>query len=407
MLRFFFAIFLAISVQSFGTDYFSNGYTEARYQFRDLSAQAKRQHDGTHYGFVYVPSKIDPDLTIDYLYVPAKESTDGLVIISSGVHGVEAYAGSAMQNMLLEEFLLTGRLPNQKTGYLFVHAVNPYGFKYGRRVSENSVDLNRNFGIDKKHFDTKNRQFGELKHLLMPEKPASSSWVSHIKFLLSALMEMGKHSIGSLKQAIAGGQYEYPKGIFYGGRDFEPNQKSVEQLLIRFSKPYKKILSLDFHTGFGKRGFMHLLPNPTEDQVLLKNYGLIFGDYPIEQTGGDFYSSEGDFSTYVAALLAKDGKTAIPMLIEYGTLDSQTYQGAIASLSRMVLENQNYWHGSRRPRDGRRIQESFMELFYPSAEGWRDEVERQTRIHLPRFIESFDALNSEGDVCADEIRSAC
>ncbi|MCB0403572.1 MAG: DUF2817 domain-containing protein [Bdellovibrionales bacterium] len=407
MLRIFFAIFLMLSVRSFGTDFYASGYTDARQKFRDLTAQAKLEFEDVEFGFVTVPSKTDRDLTIDYVYIPPKDSTEGLVIFSSGVHGVEAYAGSAMQNMLLEEFILPGRLPNQKTGFLFLHSINPYGFKYGRRVSENSVDLNRNFGVDKSHFNIKNTQFTELQHLLMPDKPASSSWVSHIKFLFQALMQMGKHSVGSLKQGIAGGQYEYPKGIFYGGRDFEPNQKLVEEILIKFAKPYKKVLNLDFHTGFGKRGFMHLFPNPTEDKEILELYKKIFGNYPIEQIGEDFYSNEGDFSTFVAGRLTKEGKTAIPMLVEYGTLDSQTYRGAIASLSRMVLENQNYWYGTRRPRDARRIQENFMELFYPSAEGWRSEVERQTRIHLPRFIENFDSLEVTGAVCAEEIRSAC
>ncbi|MEZ4751066.1 MAG: M14 family metallopeptidase [Bdellovibrionota bacterium] len=407
MLKFFFAILFVFSVPGLGASYYSDSYVSARKKFRDLTAQAKRQFEGATSGSVKVPSKIDDDLTIDYLYLPPKDATEGLVIVSSGVHGVEAYAGSAMQHMLLDEFVIPEKLPNQKTGYLFIHAINPYGFKYGRRVSENSVDLNRNFGVNKNHFDIKNPQFTELKHLLMPAKPASSSWVSHIKFLLEALMQMGKHSVGSLKQAIAGGQYEYPKGIFYGGRDFEPNQQLVEALFVRFSKPYAKVLNLDLHTGFGKRGFMHLFPNPTEDKKLLEQYKHIFGNYPIEEIGEDFYSNEGDFSTYVAARLAQEGKTAIPMLVEYGTLDSQTYRGAIASLSRMVLENQKHWYGARRPQDATRIQESFMELFYPSAEGWRDEVERQTRIHLPRFIENFDALEAQGAVCADEIRSAC
>ncbi len=33
----------------------------------------------------------------------------------------------------------------QNTGALLIHALNPYGFAWTRRVTEDNVDLNRNF----------------------------------------------------------------------------------------------------------------------------------------------------------------------------------------------------------------------------------------------------------------------
>src|ERR1051325_1319045 len=79
-------------------------------------------------------------LSIDTAYVGAREPRHLLVIVS-GTHGVEGFAGSAMQCQWL-----AGIAPSQiprDAGCLLVHALNAYGFAHLRRANEHNVDLNR------------------------------------------------------------------------------------------------------------------------------------------------------------------------------------------------------------------------------------------------------------------------
>ena len=91
------------------------------------------------------------DLYIDTFYLPAQKEQTNLVILTTGVHGMEGYIGSVMLDVFFEEIYPT--LDQENTGVLVVANVNPYGMKYFRRYNENNVDLNRNFILDWYHFD--------------------------------------------------------------------------------------------------------------------------------------------------------------------------------------------------------------------------------------------------------------
>ena len=61
----------------------------------------------------------------------------------AGTHGVEGHCGSGAQVAWLQQGG-PARLP-PRTGALLIHAINPHGFAWGRRVNEDNIDLNRNF----------------------------------------------------------------------------------------------------------------------------------------------------------------------------------------------------------------------------------------------------------------------
>ena len=99
------------------------------------------------------------------------------------------------------------------------------------------------------------------------------------------------------------------------------------------------------------------------------------------------YFIQGDFATWASELFLPDLKQTIPMVIEFGTMDSQTLIGAMQSIHRMILENQASQYGSRR--DSPEIQQNFLEMFYPSSPQWREQVMQQAKTHLPVFFDRF------------------
>jgi len=64
----------------------------------------------------------------------------------SGIHGIEGFAGSAVQLALLDKWN-RGELDGKPT-IVLVHVMNPFGMANWRRWNENSVDLNRNLLLD-------------------------------------------------------------------------------------------------------------------------------------------------------------------------------------------------------------------------------------------------------------------
>ena len=119
--------------------YFHKTYEDCRSTFIEKAELLNSHYEGMEVFRIPVHCETDPDLTIDFCYIPAQVSLDSLLILSSGIHGIEGFAGSAIQLMVMEEILSPDHL--EKTGILFIHGLNPYGFKYLRRVTENNVDV--------------------------------------------------------------------------------------------------------------------------------------------------------------------------------------------------------------------------------------------------------------------------
>jgi hypothetical protein len=65
------------------------------------------------------------------------------LVTISATHGVEGYCGSGAQTASLREGLFADLPPD--TCAVAIHAINPHGFAWTRRVTEDNVDLNRNF----------------------------------------------------------------------------------------------------------------------------------------------------------------------------------------------------------------------------------------------------------------------
>lgn len=370
--------------------YFLAGYEESRAHFREIAARLKQQYPRLQDGKFQVPSAADDDLTIDWLYVPAKSAQKRLLILTSGLHGAEGPTGAAVQRAFLDQRMQD--LDLESTGVLAIHAINPYGFKYFRRVTENNVDLNRNFDDEPALFDSQNEGYRTIHDLLNPDGPAAAGYVGERLFFLKAVGYIVTYGMPALRQAALQGQYEYPHGIYFGGMDFEPQRELLTPLLRETARPYDAVVLVDFHTGYGTRGVLHLFPSEAEDEAMRAATTKLYEGYSIDwaEEGGEFYSVTGEFTMYIDALL-RDEQLYIPMVFEYGTLNSDTTSGAVESIHRTILENQGLQHGYASPDDEAEIKRRYREMFYPSSEAWRAKVLGDTNAMwddvLPRLNE--------------------
>ncbi len=352
-------------------DYFHEAYENCRSAFIEKAKKLVSQYEGVEVYEIPVPGNTGPDLTIDICYIPAQDTSNNLLILSSGIHGVEGFTGSAVQLMVMEEILNPAHL--NTTGILLIHALNPYGFKYLRRVTENNTDLNRNCAIDESLFSTKNEGYGKLNDMLNPQEEVNHRSLRNRHLHLIVIQKILAESMRVLRQAVLEGQYEYPEGLYFGGRGLDPQIAALTPGLQETIRPYTRILTIDLHTGYGENGKMHLFPPPVEDMDIKAEMEELFAGYRIDWGDSEgFYNIKGSFADYIGALAP--GKTCYPMVFEFGTLDSQKTLGSIRSLHNMILENQGFHHGYKDEKTEAKIKENFLEMFYPSNKAWRSKV---------------------------------
>lgn len=364
--------------------YFLDSYDESRARFLSTAEALEQIYADVEVQSLPVSSATDDDLTIDVVRIPAQREPQGVLIMTLGVHGVEAFAGSGVMQMFVAELLPSIDL--ETTTVLMVHAVNPWGFRHRRRVSENNVDLNRNLSTSSSLFSTLNAPYADIDDFLHPAEPVTRATVEGalgdaLRFALTQPRE-------ELQQAILQGQYDHPPGIFYGGAAFEDSREQLDPVFREAVEEHDKVFLMDFHTGFGERGKLHLFGAPGLGTPAAM--AAVFEGYEIDTGEGDenFYETDGDMILYVGEIAAEANKTYVGMTMEYGTLDSHTDVGALQSLVNTKLENQGFHHGYA---DGveAQIEETFLRSYFPVESEWRREIMTQTHELLPVLVERF------------------
>ena len=245
------------------TDFFSPDYFAARDRFRSgvLSNGGKIES--------IVLNATGPggrDLTIDIgWFGPA--SPGHVFIHSSGIHGVEGFAGSAIQLQWLAEGM--PKLADDHAIAL-VHAVNPFGMTWLRLANENNVDLNHNFLASDEEYSAAAEQYAGVNALLNPA--SAPSGVSFFQWMPKTLAEWKAAakalSLGraGLQRVIGDGQYRYPKGLCFGGERREQATRRLQLYLSTRLAFAERLIAVDVHTGPGQSGEDTLLVDGSPDR---------------------------------------------------------------------------------------------------------------------------------------------
>ncbi|HZI28784.1 MAG TPA: M14 family metallopeptidase [Gemmatimonadaceae bacterium] len=358
---------------------FSSDYFAARDRFRRAAARL---------GWTLEAHAIDAtgprgeELTLD-VASSASGDPERVLVVSSGIHGVEGFFGSAVQLALLEEWAATGPPP---IACVFLHALNPYGFAWLRRVDEDNADPNRNFLLEGVRFEGANERYADLDAFLNPRRP-SSLWAP---FMFKALPLIVRYGVPALRQAIAEGQYDYPRGLFFGGAEPSQMQRLLSAYFPRWLKGSRHVAHLDFHTGLGTRGACTLLidyaMNERQRARLTEWFGA--GSFEIGNSRGIAYTAKGGLGPWcMSRRFAPDYLFAYA---EFGTYPP------IQMLAGLRAENQAHHWGKADSPETRRTKERLKELFCPADEGWRSQVLERSLGLVHRTLQELPRLPSDG-----------
>ncbi|MCB9663869.1 MAG: DUF2817 domain-containing protein [Alphaproteobacteria bacterium] len=336
--------------------FFHDSYAEARRAFRGAAGQAGFDLHTLDYG---LPGPDGKDLSID-VAVRSKGILRRAVVISSGTHGVEGYFGSAVQ---LDQ--LSGRLagwePQAGEGVVLIHAVNPWGMAFQRRVNEDNVDQNRNFRKAGEAWSGAAANYALLDGLLNPASPPTR----FDPFPLQALPALLRHGFTALKEAVASGQYDYPKGLFYGGAGPSRSHTLLKSHLPRLMGSVEQVVHLDLHTGSGRWGTYVLAADMPADGPDARRLRGAFGDEAVEafDPTGVLYTIHGALGPWMQELFP--GVRYDCLLAEFGTYPN------LSVLTTCRYENRVVQHAPDDAALRRVARAKMMEAFCPADATWR------------------------------------
>lgn len=351
---------------------FSRHYAEARQCF--LSAARQRGLAVDSYPLALPGAQGEPLATDVVLDGPANASR--LVLVISGVHGVEGYCGSAIQAGLLG----LGPVAAPDTAVLHVHAINPHGFSHSRRATQENVDLNRNF-LDFSAPLPVNAPYAQIHDLLLP-----SPWppTDGNEAALDALRrEWGARGY---QRAVGLGQYAFPDGMHYGGNQPTWSNRTFRNILRCHARQARHIASIDIHTGLGPYGVgERIFACPDVDGALAR---------------ARRWWGEGVTSVHTGS------SVSIPMTgpIQFGQLDEcpqarhtniclefGTHPLSVV-LPAMRAEHALHRHGGADARQAAAIRQAFKDAFYPQADDWQADVWAQGR---EAFLQAVQGLQDD------------
>jgi hypothetical protein len=351
-------------------DAFSQSYAEARGKFLQAARAA-----GASLAHALHPHEKGPagePLYLDVAMLGARDASR-IFVAGSGTHGIEGYPGSAVQTAWLRG---RPKLPKD-TAVVFFHAHNPWGFAWKTRVTEENVDLNRNF-VDFARPLPPNPGYQELHAALTPESWDDVSVAAIFERLKAFRERVGEKAFSD---AFNGGQYSHADGVFYGGARAQWANGALRDAVRAHLGQAKKVAFLDLHTGIGPWcEHIYLCFHP-EGSAARERARAWWGERAVNLQGVThkaLATYNGVVTDAVAAMLPRAEVTCV--VIEFGTLPREGMQRA------SLLQRWLRFNGARQPARAAELQREYEEAFYPSDAKWRAAALEQSREFLDRGV---------------------
>lgn len=305
-----------------------------------------------------------------------------VLVLVSATHGVEGFCGSAAQ----VDWITAGgpaSLPDG-TAVLLVHAINPYGFAWLRRTTEDGVDLNRN-GIDFAKAPPVNPGYEELASAFVPDALNSVTLAAADERLHDFRARHGQRAFDVARSA---GQYTHPLGLFYGGTGPTWSMRTIATIVSDHGLDRRGAVAVvDYHTGLGPFGYGEPIVGHRPGTPGQARCRAWYGASLSEPLLGTSSSVPIDGLTQYAwdRLLGDDRLTFIA--IEFGTFPPDVGTAALRA---------DHWLHAQGPVDWsadttRRIKADLRRFYDPAMADWRELVLLRSRQIIDQALAGLGA----------------
>jgi hypothetical protein len=351
---------------------FSTTYSEARTKFLEAARAA-----GAHLAQYEHPAQKGPQGEALFLDVAVlgDPKAPNVMVAGSGTHGIEGFSGSAAQ----AAWMIDGGASRVPAGsaMAFFHAHNPWGFAHLQRVTEENVDLNRNF-VDHSRPYGPNAGYDELHPLITPARWDEEN-IRRVFGALEAFRE--KHGEQGFSDAYNGGQYGHPDGMFFGGHRAQWANAAFREAIRKHVGHARRAALIDLHTGIGPfldHVFLCFHPAGSPAYERARKW---WGERAVNRQGSTHKALAVYKGLLVDAFQAelKEAETTA-VVIEFGTRTRLEMQKANIALRWLRC------HGKEDPERAAEVHADYIEAFYPSDPRWRDAVLGQSRVFLDQAV---------------------
>lgn len=303
-------------------------------------------------------------LVTDTAWIGPEDASRVLVLLG-GTHGIEGFAGSAIQIDQLA--LLAGKhvdIPAD-TAVLMVHALTPWGYAWQRRCDADGVDLNRN-SVDFSKPLPENKDYELLYDLIydLIKGPLYLADAAQRKIAFAEFEQ--QHGRVALEKAVSAGQYSDPSGPFYGGKAPAHGRLVCEDLMRQYALRERDLAVIDLHTGLGSFGYGEIICDHQPDSTGTRTAQNWYGDsVALPLLGTSTSVPKSGLLDY--AWHAVMNERSCYVTLEFGTFSTD-------QLFEILLRDHQLWAqpGNEQARlEHRKI---MRRHFYPDDQAWQEMV---------------------------------
>lgn len=290
------------------------------------------------------------DCISDYIW--KKSSSENLLFVLAGTHGIESYLGSLIFQKIFSEF--ESNFWERSPNIVFVHALNAYGMAWLRRANFQNVDLNRN-GSGRVH--ERDPEFEKVRSIFK----IKNNFSRRLNMTVSLPKLWVAWGAPKILQVTCRGQSDYPDELFYTGTEYQNEIKNLFSFALSEFKTIKKIWILDFHTGLGAPMQESLITETTQPQNQLLLAQLLGHHCVNPQKEKYLYSVNG--------LISEAFRQHYPncevnyICAEYGTV------GPLKVIQTLLAEN-HFFQKNKNTLDVK-IHSSMLDCFFPASKAWQ------------------------------------
>ncbi len=349
------------------SDAFSPSYARARVQFLEAAATAGMAISSHNHP---LPGRDGEVLAMD-VALDGDPAAERLLIVSSACHGVEGFCGSGVQVYAAHDAEWREHARAAGVAVLYIHALNPHGFSWVRRVTHENVDLNRNFQDFSQPLPV-NEAYAELHELLLP-----AQWPPGAENAAAIGAYIQTHGLTRFQAAVSRGQHAFADGLFYGGVEATWSNRTLREVLRRHGQQARHLAWIDLHTGLGESGLGERICACRDDPVALERARAWWGG------GGQTPVTSIYDGSSTSALL-----TGLMWNVAYEECPQAQYTGIAMEYGTVPIEEVidalrgDHWlrlHPEASEAMREQIKARLLAAFYVDTEEWKAEIVVQAR----------------------------
>lgn len=355
--------------------YYSKTLTEANSKF--VRACSSAQSELKEYAHPEVGDNGEPLKA--YTCYQRRKNPENIIVTISGTHGVEGYAGSAMQIGLLEDKHQNLSIPDN-FDVLHVHMINPYGASFILKEDEQNADQYKNYAALYKENIT-NPLLVEFNDALNISQLGTESGQNAARQVFEGVIrKYGPEKFGEFSVL---GQGARPQGIAYWGAKESWGTQRLQEICNLYLTDAKHLLVIDWHTAVGPYGTWTVLGIDESEGVFANwlrgttNVTVMASSVPTGSSPGFEFLRKG-----------------VDTKIVRGVIEAGTYSDAEFVSSFATNLYCRFYEGGWKSEICAFTRERILEFFYPQSPSWKLETWKNFQFLWPRLVAGMTMMTS-------------